>query len=261
MKHLIATAVIIGLPALALAQSEQSTNRFDMPTTSIEGMKAVSPALEHYAEDRLAADLWKRTDLNPRDRSLVTVAALIATGQSGELPQYIDLALRNGVKPAEISETITHLAFYTGWPNAMSALKVAKDLFQSHGIGTDQLPPAQDATLPLNEEAEARRVAMVDQALGPDFKDLAGYTTDVLFKDLWLRPALAPRDRSLVTISALVATGRVAQLTGHTNIGMNNGLTKQEISGVITHLAFYSGWPNAMSAAPVVRKVFEERGS
>ena len=261
MKHLIAAAVFIGLPAVALAQSEQTAKGFDMPTTSIEEMKAVSPALGHYAESRLASDLWKRTDLSPRDRSLVTVAALIATSQSGELPRYMDTALQNGMTPAEISETITHLAFYTGWPNAMSALKVARHIFQRHGIGTDQLPPAQDATLPLNEEAEARRVAMVDQMLGPDFKDLAGYTTDVLFKDLWLRPALAPRDRSLVTISALVATGRVAQLTGHTNIGMNNGLTKREISGVITHLAFYSGWPNAMSAAPVVRKVFEERGS
>ncbi|WP_047459832.1 carboxymuconolactone decarboxylase family protein [Rhizobium rhizogenes] len=72
---------------------------------------------------------------------------------------------------------------------------------------------------------------------------------------------MLPFGRAAGNPAALVAIGRVAQLTGYTNIGMNNGLTKQEISGVITHLAFYSGWPNAMSAAPVVRKVFEERGS
>ena len=231
-----------------------------MSALSASAIKAVSPALEFYRENRMTNDVWKREDLSLRDRSLVTVAALIANNQSSELAHYMDLALRNGVHPGEISESITHLAFYTGWPSAMAAIATAADIFDANGISADSLPPAQDATLPLNEETEARRVAMVDQMLGPDFQDLAGYTTDVLFRDLWLRPGLAPRDRSLVTISALVATGRVAQLTGHTNIGINNGLTKTAIVGVVTHLAFYAGWPNAMSAAPVVRKVFEERG-
>ena len=85
------------------------------------------------------------------------------------------------------------------------------------------------------------------------------YTTDPLFRDLWLRPDLAPRDRSLVTISALVASGQVAQLTGHVNIGMNNGLTQPEIAEAITHLAFYAGWPAAMTAALVAKDVFEKK--
>jgi 4-carboxymuconolactone decarboxylase len=85
------------------------------------------------------------------------------------------------------------------------------------------------------------------------------YTTDVLFRDLWLRPDLAPRDRSLVTISGLVANGQVAQLTGHIPIGMNNGLTQPEIAEAITHLAFYVGWPNVFSAIPVAKEVFEKR--
>ena len=63
-------------------------------------------------------------------------------------------------------------------------------------------------------------------------------TTDVLFRDLWLRPDLAPRDRSLVTVSALTASGQFAQLTGHLNKAMNNGLTQAEIAEAITHLAF-----------------------
>src|SRR4051812_10972054 len=67
-------------------------------------------------------------------------------------------------------------------------------------------------------------------------------------RDLWLRPDLAPRDRSLVTISALIANGQVAQLTGHIPIGMNNGLTQPEIAEAITHLAFYVGWPNTQQA-------------
>jgi 4-carboxymuconolactone decarboxylase len=87
------------------------------------------------------------------------------------------------------------------------------------------------------------------------------YTGELLFRDLWLRPDLAPRDRSLVTVSALIAAGQVAQITFHLNRAMDNGLTRLQVSEVLTHLAFYAGWPNAMSAVPVVKSVFEARGS
>ena len=73
------------------------------------------------------------------------------------------------------------------------------------------------------------------------------------------RPGLAPRDRSLVTVSALVATGQVAQITYHLNRAMDNGLTREEAGEVLGHLAFYAGWPNAFSAAPVVKDVIEKR--
>ena len=85
------------------------------------------------------------------------------------------------------------------------------------------------------------------------------YTSDPLFHDLWRRPALAPRDRSLVTVSALIASGQVAQITFHLNRAMDNGLTKAQASEVLTHLLFYAGWPNVMSAVPVAKDVFEKR--
>lgn len=91
--------------------------------------EAVSPALERYASTRLAGDLWKRNDLSPRDRSLVTVAAVIARNQTVLLPEQLELALKNGVKPAELSETITQLAFYAGWGNAIAAAAVTKEIF------------------------------------------------------------------------------------------------------------------------------------
>ena len=87
------------------------------------------------------------------------------------------------------------------------------------------------------------------------------YTTDLLFRNLWLRPTLAPRDRSLVTVSALIASGHVFQITYHLNRAMDNGLTKEQASEVLTHLAFYAGWPNVFSAMPVVKQVFEARES
>ena len=222
-------------------------------------MRMVAPALEKYTQERLLGDVWKRPGLSVRDRSIVTLAALIARNQTIEMPFYLNLALDNGVKTREISEIITHLAFYSGWANAMSAVAVAKDVFAARKIGSDQIPLASPPLLPLDEAAEAERATRVEQQFGTVVPGIVQYTTDVLFRDLWLRPDLAPRDRSLVTVSALIASGQVAQLTAHLNRAMDNGLTQAQASEVITHLAFYVGWPNAFSALPVAKDVFEKR--
>jgi 4-carboxymuconolactone decarboxylase len=226
---------------------------------SYDDVRAVSPALEHYTKGPLLDGLWKRPELSPRDRSVVTVAALIARIQTIEMPFHFALALDNGVKPSELSEIITHLAFYSGWANAMSAVAVAKDIFHQRGIGVDQLPPAKEKLLPLNEEAEKQRATQVSGNFGATSPGLVENTTNLLFLDLWLRPALAPRDRSLVTVSALIASAQVAQITYHLGRAMDNGLTQVQASEVLTHIAFYAGWPNAFSALPVVEDVFEKR--
>jgi 4-carboxymuconolactone decarboxylase len=163
------------------------------------------------------------------------------------------------VKPTEISEIITHLAFYAGWANAVSAVAVAKDVFVERNISADQLPAASSSLLPLDEAAEADRAKRVNEQFGAVAPGIVQYTTDVLFRDLWLRPDLAPRDRSLVTVSALIATGQVAQIPYHLNRAMDNGLTKEQAGEAITHLAFYVGWPNAFSDLPVLKDVFEKR--
>lgn len=222
-------------------------------------VRAVSPALEYYTKGSLLESLWKRPELSPRDRSIVTVAALIARIQTIEMPFHFALALDNGVKPSELSEIITHLAFYSGWANAMSAVAVAKDIFHQREIGIDQLPLAKGKLMPLNEEAETKRATQVSHNFGEISPGLVQNTTDLLFRDLWLRPALAPRDRSLVTVSALIASGQVAQITYHLNRAMDNGLTQAEASEILTHIAFYAGWPNAFSALSVVKEAFEKR--
>jgi 4-carboxymuconolactone decarboxylase len=224
-----------------------------------DDVRAVAPALEKYAQGVVLGDLWKRPGLSPRDRSIVTVAALIARDQTVELPFYLNLALDNGVKASEISEIITHLAFYTSWANAVDAVPAAREVFRNRNIGADQIPPASGPQLPLDEAAETQRATRVGQQFGQITPSLVQYTTDVLFRDLWLRPGLAPRDRSLVTVSALIATGQVAQITYHLNRAMDNGLTREEAGEVLGHLAFYAGWPNAFSAAPVVKEVIEKR--
>lgn len=222
-----------------------------------DDVSRVAPALEKYTKGPLG-DLWKRPDLSPRDRSIVTLAALIARNQTVEMPYYVNLALDNGVKPREISEIITHLAFYSGRANALSAIHVVRDVFTQRKIGPDQLPAASPSLLPLDEAAEAKRVESVGQQFGSVAPGIVQYTTDVLFRDLWLRPDLAPRDRSLITVSALIANGQAAQIPYHLNRAMDNGLTQAQAAEVITHLAFYVGWPNAFSALPVAKEVFEK---
>ena len=76
-------------------------------------------------------DVWERKELTPRDRSLITVAALIAGGNSEQLPFHLNKAKENGLTETELKEVITHLAFYAGWPKAMSAITVAKQVFES----------------------------------------------------------------------------------------------------------------------------------
>lgn len=88
-----------------------------------------APKLVELTDRVLFDDIWERKELSQRDRSLITVAALIALNRPDQLRFHLGKALENGVKEQELIEVITHLAFYSGWPNAMSAIMIAKELF------------------------------------------------------------------------------------------------------------------------------------
>lgn len=90
-----------------------------------------APALVHFTDDVLFGEAWKRPQLSAKERSLITVAALTTGGNTEQLIFHLNLARRNGATEEELIETITHLAFYAGWPKAMSAMTVAKQVF--HG--------------------------------------------------------------------------------------------------------------------------------
>lgn len=260
MKLQFAAIALLSLMAMPSARTEEPAAMIgSKPILTYEDVRQVAPPLAAYTQNRLLGDAWKRPGLAPRDRSIVTLAALIARNQTIEMPYHFNLALDNGVKPREISEIITHLAFYAGWANAMSAVAIAKDVFAARHIGADELSPVSVTPLPVDEAAESKRATSVEAQFGGFFPGVVQYTTDVLFRDLWLRPDLAPRDRSLVTVSALIANGQTAQLTPHLNRAMDNGLTQTEASEAITQLAFYVGWPNVFSAMPVAKDVFEKR--
>src|SRR5213080_1831060 len=157
MKLMVLMIVALSLSSTTWAQGQHTqTGRKSEPMQTMNDITMVAPALEKYAQGPLA-ELWKRPGLTPRDRSVVTISALIARNQTIEMPYHFNLALDNGAKPREISEIITHLAFYSGWANAMSAIAVAKGVFAERKIGADQLPPASPRLLPLDNDAEANR--------------------------------------------------------------------------------------------------------
>jgi 4-carboxymuconolactone decarboxylase len=97
------------------------------------------------------------------------------------------------------------------------------------------------------------------QQLGEIAPKLAQMTDEVLFGDIWERPELSKRDRSLITCTALVALGKTEQMTTHFPRALANGLTKEELIEMITQMAFYSGWPSAISAAMKAREIFTEQ--
>jgi 4-carboxymuconolactone decarboxylase len=107
------------------------TNDKQLPTTR-ERIGDVAPKLVDLTERVLFGDVWERPGLSKRDRSLITVTALVAMNRTEQLPFHLHRALENGVTKDELVELITHLAFYSGWPTAMSAMRLAKEAFQGN---------------------------------------------------------------------------------------------------------------------------------
>jgi 4-carboxymuconolactone decarboxylase len=110
------------------------------PSTAARMFGDFAPALVGFTDDTLFGQVWTRPELAPRDRSLITVACLVAGGNTTQLVNHLALARRNGLTEAELIEAITHLAFYAGWPRAMSAMAVAKEVF-GQDEGTDNKEP------------------------------------------------------------------------------------------------------------------------
>ena len=94
----------------------------------------IAPALGRYTDEVLFGDVWQRPELSPRDRSLVTISCLISLYRFNEMPFHFKRAIENGVTKAEIIETITHLAFYGGWPVASTALPIARRIFDEVSV-------------------------------------------------------------------------------------------------------------------------------
>jgi len=212
----------------------------------------IAPGLATLTDDVLFGDVWRRPELSPRDRSLVTISVLIATGKPAQLAGHLGRALTNGVQPSEASGLLAHLAIYCGWPSAVSALEVYEQVYAARKVDTATLRTAiPHLAAPGSDAARAKAVTDELAAVAPKFVQL---TNDVVFDDLWRRPDLSVRDRSLVTIAALAAMGDDDQLDLYLRRAIESGLTRAQITEGLTHLGFYAGWSKAAKGITAVSR-------
>lgn len=136
------------------------------------------------------------------------------------------------------------------------SLSVAASLLLSGGIST--MAMAQIETPAASDTAPAQQQSRAQQLYGDIAPKMAELTDEVLYGDIWERPGLSKRDRSLVTVTALIALNRPDQLRSHLNIARQNGVKEEELIETITHMAFYSGWPSAVSALAITKEVFQK---
>jgi 4-carboxymuconolactone decarboxylase len=242
-------------PAQPQVQPEQQPrSSSSQGTTAPSGalQQKIAPGLATLTDDVLFGDVWRRPELSPRDRSLITISVLIATGKPAQLAGHLGRALTNGVQPSEASGLLAHLAIYCGWPSAVSALEAYEQVYTARKVDTAALR-AVTSRLPAPGSDGARAKAVNDElgAVAPKFVQL---TNDVVFDDLWRRSDLSLRDRSLVTIVALAAMGDDDQLDVYLRRGLEGGLTRAQIAEALTHLGFYAGWPKATKAMTAVTR-------
>ena len=214
----------------------------------------IAPGLATLTDEVLFGDVWRRPELSSRDRSLVTVSVLIATGKPAQLAGHLARALDNGVRPSEASGLLAHLAIYCGWPSAVSALEVYDQVYTARKVDTAALRTA-GSRLPASASDAAHARAVNDElaTVAPKFVEL---TTKVVFDDVWRRSDLTLRDRSLVTIAALAAMGDDEQLDSYLRRGLDGGLSRAQIAEALTQLGFYAGWAKATKAMTVVARTF-----
>ena len=213
---------------------------------------SASPNLDDDVKQIVLDELWERSELSKRDRSLVTVTAVVAQGHSAVLPFQFALALDNGVTPQELAGVLSHLVYYSGLSASVAAESALARVFAERGVKLSTLRVAEAKPEPDKAAAQAQR-EVVQSMVGDVSPGLAHFSNTALNGDLWLRDDLVPRDRSLVTISALITQGNVEQLPVHVRKGLGNGLKRSEIGEIITQLAFYAGWPRAFSAATTIK--------
>jgi 4-carboxymuconolactone decarboxylase len=205
-----------------------------VPRVARQEVHDANPVLGWYTDAVLYHDVWNRPGLDRRDRSLVTVAALIVSGQPAQLRGHTGRALNHGLTPGELRAVLTHCAFYGGWPRAMSALPVMTEVLAEG--------PVAGASLPVVTPVAG------DEPHDSYLDVVSDYLEVVVAGGLWSGPELSERDRTLVTVAAILAGGHLTELVPAVESGLAAGVGLQEFAEVLGHLAFYVGFPAATAA-------------
>jgi 4-carboxymuconolactone decarboxylase len=226
-------------------------------------------ALGSFAFDAVGG-LWSRPELSRRDRSLMVISVLSAQARDEELEAHVQVGLNHGLTRTEIEEINLHVAAYAGFPAAMAASRHMDAAF-CRAEGVDRIEGRQAAVKKSDAErdkdaADVRRTLTGGRANPDPAQDLAnmeGYIGDVgtiafrwAFGEIWSRPELSRRDRSLVVIAILAALGQEKELAVHVPGGLNHGLTRTEIEEIMVHMALYAGFPKAVDGMRAAREAF-----
>jgi 4-carboxymuconolactone decarboxylase len=221
----------------------------------------------------VVGDMWNRPQLSRRDRSLLVISTLAAQARDEELVSHTQIGLRHGLTRTEIEEVVVHVAAYAGFPAAMAASRhIDAGLREAEGVErlSDRAKAVEktddqrdhDAADVLSTITGGRSATDPAEALAAIEASLGGLGTVAFrwaFGEIWSRPQLSRRDRSVVVISILTNLGAERELGLHVGAGLNHGLTRDEIEEVITHVSLYAGIPRAVAAMRAAREVFTKR--
>ena len=207
-------------------------------------------------------EMWDRPTLTRRDRSLLVIAVLAAQARDEELELHTTVGLRHGLTREEIEEINLHVAVYAGFPAAMAAQRrMNAALCEAEGVEhiedrqpADHLSDAERLERGIDVWAKLTGAAAGTADPQASLRDLRGHVGELAdwammwaFGEIWSRPQLSRRDRSLAVIAILTALGQASELNFHVRGGLNHGLSEAEVTEAMTHLCLYVGFPRAVT--------------
>ncbi|MFV0259789.1 MAG: carboxymuconolactone decarboxylase family protein [Acidimicrobiales bacterium] len=220
--------------------------------------------LGHFAYQTVG-EMWDRPGLSRRDRSLLVISSLAAQARDEELVLHTQVGLRHGLTRIEIEEVLPHVAAYAGFPAAVAAGRQIDDgLRIAEGVErlSDRSAPSVASDVHRDEAAaevvatmrgrEPRRPSVELDAYRARFGSVGEMAFRWAFGEIWSRPELGRRDRSVVAIAIMATLDMSRQLHDHIIFGIEHGLTPPEIREIVTHLSLYIGIPRAIEAMAVV---------
>ena len=247
----LAVAAAVAQPSAGAAPA--AAQQAEAPPLPAPDLYAGSPYLRELRNSLVYGEIWERPHLSKRDRSLITIAVLQALARE-ELAIHVPRGLDNGLTPEEVSEIILHVTFYAGWPTGVQASRTAAEAFEARGLTLGELPRA-----PALAEAVTTPGGLSDAYAA--VPRLGALRNSLLYGDVWERPLLSKRDRSLVTVAVNQALYVTNELRLHIDRALDrNGVTPRELSEVVLHVTFYAGWPAAVNAGRLLTEALRARG-
>ncbi len=229
-------------------------------------------ALGTFAFDVVMGDVWSRPQLSRRDRSLIVVSVLAAIGSSEELSFHTETALNHGLTRTEIEEVLLHIAVYAGYPMAMRATRVVDARFCT--IDGVERQPEREPGAKLDDDerraagAEVRKTLTAGRANADPDADMAALVERLgevgkiayhwAFGDVWSRPQMSRRDRSVVVIAILTVLSLTGELAFHVPAGLNHGLSRTEIEEIMVQMTIYGGVPRAVEGVHAMHAAFDK---